>query len=130
MIDTQGWLIRASLALGLIVIPPAFAEFTANAANFVKTESTHNTTMWVDREMENFPLNPNWKLVRVVVRLHDGSESRQTYLVDYTHSRSVLVEADGQPVPVEEWAWRPDVPFTDGRQDGLPSGSQAECSTG
>lgn len=110
MIDTRGWLIRASLALSLIVIPPAFAEFTANAANFVKTESTHNTTMWVDRDMGSFSLQPDWKIVQAVVRLHDGTESRQTYVVDFTHSRFALIEADGQPIPVGEWAWRSGVP--------------------
>lgn len=110
MVDTRGWLIRASLALGLIVIPLNFSGFTVKAADFVKTKSTHNTTMWVDREMEDFPLQSEWKLVRVVVKLHDGSESRQVYLVDFTHSRSTLVEVDGQPVPLGEWAWRPGVP--------------------
>lgn len=29
----------------------------ANAANFVKTESTHNTIMWVDREMGKLSLS-------------------------------------------------------------------------
>lgn len=110
MMDARGWLLRASLALGLIVIPLNFAVFTVNAANFIKTDSSHGTTMWVDREMADFTLNPEWKIVRVVVRLHDGVESRQTYVVDFTHSRSALVEVDGQPVPVEEWAWRSGVP--------------------
>ena len=108
--DAREWLLRASLALGLIVIPLNFSDFMVKAANFIKTESASGTTLWVDREMHEFPLNPDWKLVRVVVRLHDGSESRQTYLVDFTHSRSTLVEADGQPVPVGEWAWRSGVP--------------------
>lgn len=110
MMDARRWLLRAFLALGLIVIPLNFSAFTVKAADFVKTESANGATMWVDREMHEFPLNPDWKLVRVKVRLHDGTESRQTYLVDYTHSRSVLVEADGQPVPVGEWTWRPGVP--------------------
>lgn len=108
--DARRWPIRASLALGLVLIPSIFADFTVNAADFVKAESANRATLWVDRDVEEFPLNPEWKLVRVVVRLHDGSESRQTYLVDYTHSRSVLVEADGQPVPIGEWIWRPGVP--------------------
>ena len=108
--DARGWLIRASLGLALVFIPLNFSDFTVKAADFVKTESTHNTTMWVDRDMGSFSLQPDWKIVRVVVRLHDGSESWQTYLADYTHSRSVLVEADGQPVPVGEWRWMPGVP--------------------
>lgn len=110
MIHTRGLFIRASLALGLVLIPSIFADFTVNAANFVKTDSSHGTTMWVDREVKDFSLNPDWKIVRVKVRLHDGTESRQTYLVDYTHSRFALVEADGQLVPVEEWVWKPGVP--------------------
>lgn len=110
MIDTRGWLIRASLALGLIVIPLNFSDFTVNAADLVKTDSDNGVTLWVDREVKDFTLNPEWKLVRVKVRLHDGTESRQTYLVDFAHSRSALVEADGQPVPVEEWRWMPGVP--------------------
>lgn len=108
--DARGWLLRASLTLGLVLIPSIFADFTVNAADFVKTDSSSGTTLWVDREVKDFPLNPDWKLVRVVVRLHDGSESRQVYLVDFTHSRSALVEADGQPIPVGEWAWRSGVP--------------------
>lgn len=108
--DARGWLLRASLALGLIVIPLNFSDFTVKAANLVETNSSHGTTMWVDREIHEFPLNPEWKLVRVVVRLHDGTESWQTYLVDFAHSRSALVEVDGQPIPVGEWAWRSGVP--------------------
>lgn len=108
--DTRRWPIRASLALGLIVIPLNFFVFTVKAADFVKTESASGTTLWVDREVKDFTLNPDWKIVRVVVRLHDGVESRQTYIVDFTHSRSALVEADGQPVPIGEWVWRPGVP--------------------
>lgn len=110
MVDTRGWLIRASLALGLVLIPSIFADFTANAADFVKAESANGVTLWVDREVGDFTLNPEWKIVRVVVKLHDGSESRQVYLVDFTHSRSALVEVDGQPIPVGEWTWRPGVP--------------------
>lgn len=110
MIDTRGWLLRASLTLGLIVIPLNFSDFTVNAADLVKTDSDNGVTLWVDREVKDFTLNPEWKLVRVKVRLHDGTESRQTYLVDYTHSRFALVEADGQPVPVGEWRWMPGVP--------------------
>lgn len=108
--DARGWPIRASLALALVLIPLNFSVFTVKAADFVKTESASGTTMWVDREMHEFPLNPEWKIVRVVVRLHDGTESQQVYLVDFTHNRSTLVEADGQPIPVGEWAWRPGVP--------------------
>lgn len=108
--DARGWSLRASLALGLIVIPLNFSDFTVNAADLVKTDSDNGTTLWVDREVKDFTLNPKWKIVQVVVRLHDGSESRQVYLVDFTHSRSALVEADGQPIPVGEWAWRPIVP--------------------
>lgn len=103
-------LLRASLALGLVLIPLNFSDFTVKADDFIKTDSAHGSTMWVKKEVKDFTLNPEWKLVRVKVRLHDGSESRQTYLVDYTHSRSALVEADGQPVPVEEWRWMPGVP--------------------
>lgn len=110
MMDAREWLIRASLALGLILIPSIFADFTVKAADFVKTDSASGTTMWVDREVNDFTLNPEWKIVRVIVKLHDGNESRQTYLVDFNHSRSALVEADGQPIPVGEWAWRPGVP--------------------
>lgn len=110
MMDARRWLLRASLALGLIVIPLNFSDFTVNAADLVKTESSHGTTMWVDREVKDFTLQPDWKLVRVVVRLHDGTESWQVYLVDFTHSRSALVEVDGQPIPVGEWAWRSGVP--------------------
>lgn len=108
--DARRWLLRASLALALLLIPLNFSDFTVKAADFVKTDSSHGATLWVDREVKDFTLNPEWKIVRVVVRLYDGTESRQTYLVDYTHSRSALVEADGQPVPVGEWAWRPIVP--------------------
>lgn len=110
MMDARGWLLRASLALALLLIPLNFSDFTVKAADFVKTDSSHGATLWVDREVKDFTLQPDWKLVRVVVRLHDGSESRQTYLVDYTHSRSALVEADGQLIPVGEWAWRSGVP--------------------
>lgn len=110
MKDARGWLLRASLALGLIVIPLNFSVCTVKAADFVKTDSANGTAMWVDREVKDFTLNPEWKIVRVIVKLHDGTESRQTYLVDITHSRSALVEADGQPVPVGEWAWRSGVP--------------------
>lgn len=110
MMDARGWLLRASLALALVLIPLNFSVFTVKAADLVKTESAHGTTLWVDRGARDFPLNPDWKLVRVVVKLHDGSESRQVYLVDFTHTRSALVEADGQPIPVGEWAWRPGVP--------------------
>lgn len=108
--DARGWLLRASLGLALVLIPLNFSAFTVKAANFIKTESASGTTLWVDREMTDFALNPEWKLVRIVVKLHDGSESRQTYLVDFTHSRSALVEADGQPIPIAEWAWRFGVP--------------------
>lgn len=110
MIDTRGWLLRASLALGLVLIPLNFSDFTVKAANFIKTESANGATLWVDREVKDFTLNPEWKIVRVVVKLHDGSESRQVYLVDFTHSWSALVEVDGQPIPVGEWTWRPGVP--------------------
>ena len=110
MMDARGWLLRASLALGLIVIPLNFSDFTVNAANFVKTDSANETTLWVDREVKDFSLQPEWKLVRVVVRLHDGTESQQTYLVDYTYGRSALIEADGEPIPVGEWTWRSVVP--------------------
>lgn len=108
--DARGWLIRASLALSLIVIPLNYSVFIVNAANFLKTDSSHGTTMWVDSEVKDFTLQPEWKIVRVVVKLHDDSESRQTYLVDFTHSRSALVEVEGQPVPIGEWAWRSGVP--------------------
>lgn len=107
--DAREQFIRASIALALVLIPPAF-DFAANAANFVKTDSSHGTTMWVDRDMKNFPLQPDWKLVQVKVRLHDRTESMQTYVVDFTHNRSALVEADGNPVPVGEWQWMPGVP--------------------
>lgn len=110
MIDTRGWLIRAFLALGLVLIPLNFSDFTVNAADFVKIESANGATLWVDREVGDFPLQSEWKLVRVKVRLHDGTESWQTYLVDFAHSRSALIEADGQPVPVGEWRWMPGVP--------------------
>ena len=110
MMDARGWLLRASLALALVLIPLNFSVFTVKAADFVKADSSHGTAMWVDREMVDFSLQPEWKIVRIVVRLHNGSESRQTYTVDFTHSRSALVETDGQPVPVEEWAWKPGVP--------------------
>lgn len=110
IMDARRWLLRASMALGLVLIPLNFFDFTVNAADFVKTDSASGTTMWVDREVNDFTLNPDWKIVRIVVRLHDGTESQQVYLVDFTHSRSALVETDGQPVPVEEWAWRPGVP--------------------
>lgn len=109
MKDARGWLLRAFLALGLVLIPSIFADFTVNAADFVKTDSSHGTTMWVDKEVKDFTLQPEWKIVRVVVQLHDGTESRQTYLVDFTHNRSAMVEVDGQPVPIAEWAWRPGV---------------------
>lgn len=108
--DARRWPIRASLALGLVLIPPIFADFTVNAADFVKAESSHGTTMWVDQEMGIFPLQPEWKIVRVKVRLSGGNESLQTYLVDFTHNRSALVEADGAQVPMEAWAWRSVVP--------------------
>lgn len=108
--DARRWPVRASLALALVLIPLNFSDFTVNAADFMKTDSFHGTTMWVDREVKDFTLNPEWKIVRVVVRLHDGTESRQTYLVDFTHSRSALVEADGQAIPIAEWAWRPGLP--------------------
>lgn len=100
----------ASLALGLVLIPLNFSAFTVKAANLVKADSDNGATLWVDREVGEFPLNPEWKLVRVVVRLHDGNESLQTYLVDFTHNRSALVEADGAQVPMEAWAWRSVVP--------------------
>lgn len=48
--NARGWPIRASLALALVLIPPIFTDFTVNAADFVKTESFHGTTLWVDRE--------------------------------------------------------------------------------
>lgn len=117
MMDARGWPIRASLALALVLIPLNFPDFTAKAADFVKTDSSHGTTMWVDREVKDFTLNPEWKIVRVIVRLHDGSESRQTYIVDFTHNRSTLVEENDQPVPVGEWTWKPGVPerFSQGR---------------
>lgn len=107
--DARERLLRASITLALVLIPPAF-DFTANAANFVKTDSAQDTTMWVDKEIKNFPLQPDWKLVRVKVRLHDRTESLQTYVVDFTHNRSALVEADGSPVPVREWQWIPGIP--------------------
>ena len=72
MMDARGWPIRASLALALVLIPLNFSVFTVNAADFVKTDSTNGATLWVDREMHEFPLNPEWKIVRVIVRLHDG----------------------------------------------------------
>ena len=75
MIDTRGWLLRAPLALGLVLIPSIFADFTVNAADFVKTESANGATLWVDREVGDFPLQSERKLVRVKVRLHDGTES-------------------------------------------------------
>lgn len=107
--DARGRLLRASIALALVLIPSAL-NFTANAANFVKTDSSHGTTMWVDRDMKNFPLHTDWKLVQVKVRLHDGTQSLQTYIVDFTHNRSALVEADSSPIPVEEWRWIPGIP--------------------
>lgn len=110
MMDARGWLIRASLALGLVLIPSIFADFTVNAADFVKIESANGATLWVDREVGDFPLQSEWKLVRVKVRLHDGTESMQTYVVDFTHNRSALVEADGSPVSVGEWRWMSGVP--------------------
>lgn len=108
--NARRWLIRAPQAFALVLIPLNFFDFTVYAADFVKTDSSHGITLWVDREMHEFPLNPDWKLVRVIVRLHDGSESQQTYIVDFTHSRSALAEADGQPVPVGEWVWKPGIP--------------------
>lgn len=108
--DARRWLVRASLTLGLVLIPFDFPGFIANAADFVKAESSHGTVMWVDRKIEDFSLNPNWKIVRVIVRLHDGSESRQTYIVDYIHNRSALVDADGVPIPLETWEWTSEVP--------------------
>lgn len=107
--DARGRLLRASITLALVLIPPAL-DLTANAANFVKTDSAQDTTMWVDRKIKNFPLQTNWKLVRVVVQLHNGTESLQTYVVDFAHNRSALVEANGSPVPVGEWRWMPGVP--------------------
>lgn len=99
MIDTRGWLIRASLALGLIVIPLNFSDFTVKVADFVKAESANGATLWVDREIGDFPLQSEWKLVRVKVRLHDGTESLQTYVVDFTqevlfHAHYYKVEDD------------------------------------
>lgn len=110
MINARGRLLRASLALALVLIPLNFFVFTANAADYVKTKSTNGTTMWVDREIADFSLNPNWKIVRIIIRLHDKVESRQTYLVDFIHNRSALIETENQPVPAEEWAWHPIVP--------------------
>ena len=110
MIDTRGWLLRAFLTLGLVLIPSIFADFTVKADDFIKTDSAHGSTMWLKKEVKDFTLNPEWKLVQVVVRLHDGSQSLQTYVVDFTHNRSALVEADGSPVPIGEWRWMPGVP--------------------
>ena len=109
--DARRWLLRASLALGLVLIPLNFSAFTVKAANLVKADSDNGATLWVDREVGEFPLNPEWKLVRVVVRLHDGSESLQTYVVDFTHNRSALVEADGQQLPVFNWGWKSGMPL-------------------
>lgn len=106
--DARGWLLRASL--GLIVIPLDFSDFTVKAADFVKTDSANGAAMWVDRSMSEFPLNPDWKIVRVRVRLQDGTKSRQTYLIDFPHSKSALIETDGKIIPVSEWSWRPIVP--------------------
>lgn len=110
MIDARGWLIRAPLALGLVLIPSIFADFTANAADLVKTDSDNGVTLWVDREVKDFTFNPEWKLIRVKVRFHDETESLQTYVVDFIHNRSALVEVDGSPVPIGKWRWMPDVP--------------------
>lgn len=49
--DARGWPIRASLALALVLIPLNFSDFTANAADFVKTDSVNGATLWVDREV-------------------------------------------------------------------------------
>lgn len=108
--DARRWLIRAPLTLALVLIPLNFSDFTVNAADFVKTESAHNTTMWVDREIRDFALNPDWKIVRIKVLVHDGTESLQTYVVDYPHNRSALVDADGVPIPFETWQWTSGVP--------------------
>ena len=97
--DARGWPIRASLALALVLIPLNFSDFTANAADFVKTYSVNGATLWVDREVGDFPLLPEWKLVRVVVQLHDGTESQQTYIVDFTHSE--IYGSDHCPVVLE-----------------------------
>lgn len=108
--DAREWPVKDSLALGLVLIPSIFSDFTVKAADFIKTDSASGTTMWVGREVGDFPLQPEWKLVRVVVRLHDGTESRQTYVVDYPHSTSALVDADGTQLPFDSWKWMPRVP--------------------
>lgn len=108
--DARGWLLRASLALPLVLIPLNFSDFTVNAADFVKTDSAHGTTMWVDREVKDFTLNPGWKIVQVKIRLSNGVESFQKYLIDFAHNQSCLIEADKRLIPIEEWEWKPVVP--------------------
>lgn len=110
MINARRWPIRASLALGLIVIPLNFSFFTVNAANFIKIESANGDTLWVDREVGDFSLNPDWKIVRIMIRLKNGTKSQQRYIVDFTHNKNALIEGDGQKIPVEEWTWQPNVP--------------------
>lgn len=101
---------KALLALALVFIPSIFLDFTVKGADFVKTDSANGAAMWVDRDRADFPLYPEWKLVKVKVRLQDGTESLQTYLIDYCHNRSALVEVNDSQVPIKDWEWHSVMP--------------------
>ena len=107
--DARGWLIRASFCLALVFIPLGLPDFTVKAEDYQRVESSGNTIMYQSRIKENFPLRPDWKMVKIRITM-PGIQSAQMYLVDYAANRSALIEADGQPIPVNHWQWTSGVP--------------------
>lgn len=107
--DARGWLIRASLGFALLLISLSSSDFTVKAEDYQRVESSGNTVMYQSRIKEDFPLCPDWKIVKIQITM-PGIQSAQMYLVDYTANRSALIEADGSPVLIGEWRWMPGVP--------------------
>lgn len=107
--DARGWLIRASLGFVLLLIPLGFSDFTVKAEDYQRVESSEDSVMYQSRIKEDFPLRPDWKIVKILIVM-PGIRSAQVYLVDYAADRSALIEADGKAVPVDHWQWLSVVP--------------------
>ena len=59
----------------------------------------------LDQETVDFPLNPEWKIVKIKLHMDDMKDSIQSYIVDTKNNRSALIEINNKKIPVSEWYW-------------------------
>ena len=93
---------KAIIAGMLLLLPVAMS---AQASDYVEYISIDGATMYLDRETVDFPLNPDWKIVKIKLHMDDMKDSIQSYIVDAKNNRSALIEINNKKIPVTEWYW-------------------------